>query len=47
MDGWIPIAIVILLSVLVVDLARAHRAVPAMLNTMRGRSRSGRRPRGE
>lgn len=40
-DVWMVPAIVIVLGALVVDRTRAYRAVPAVLNRLRGRSRPG------
>lgn len=42
MEAWTVAAIAILLSALVLDRTRAYRALPALLNRLRGRSR----PRG-
>jgi hypothetical protein len=42
-EAWIVPAVVIVLSALVVDRTRAYRALPAVLNRLRGRSRPGRR----
>jgi len=44
-DAWIVPAIVILLSALAVDRTRAYRALPVLLNRLRGRSRSAGRRR--
>ncbi len=43
-DGWTVPAIVIVLSALAVDRTRAYRALPALLNRLRGRSRSAGHP---
>jgi len=44
-DAWIVPAIVILLSALAVDSTRAYRALPVLLNRLRGHSRSAGRRR--
>jgi hypothetical protein len=44
MDAWIVAAIVIVLGALAADRTRAYRALPALLNRLRGRSRSVGRP---
>jgi hypothetical protein len=44
MDAWVLIAIVIVLGALAVDRTRAYRALPALLNRLRGRSRVAGRP---
>jgi hypothetical protein len=43
-DAWIVPAVVILLSALAVDRTRAYRALPALLNRLRGRSPATGRP---
>ncbi len=43
-DAWTVPAIVIVLSALAVDRTRAYRALPALLNRLRGRSRFAGRP---
>ena len=40
MDAWTVAAIVIVLSALLVDRTRAYRALPALLNRLRGRARA-------
>jgi hypothetical protein len=39
-EAWIVLAIVIVLGGLAIDRTRAYRALPVLLNRVRGRSRS-------
>lgn len=40
MDPWIIVAIVIIVGALALDRTRAYRALPVLLNRLRGRSRN-------
>jgi hypothetical protein len=40
MEAWIALAILIILGGLTIDRTRAYRALPVLLNRVRGRSRS-------
>ena len=44
-DAWPLIAVVIVVGALIADRTRAYRALPVMLNRLRGRSRSADHPR--
>ena len=43
-EAWIVPALVIVLGALAIDRTRAYRALPAVLNRLRARSRPGGRP---